>query len=79
MKTIEKRVFHLAQEKKEEGVWLPPESAAPYFRNGKGVSLNTLLNNLRKGKLDDVAYRDAFGWWVFIPQRLIDKKDIKTA
>lgn len=60
--------------KKEEGVWLSPERAAQYFRNGKGIALGTLYNNLRSGKLQDVAMRDAFGWVVFVPQIWIDMK-----
>jgi hypothetical protein len=59
---------------KKDGVWLSPERAAQYFRNGKGIALGTLYNNLRSGKLQDVAMKDAFGWWVFIPAHLIDKK-----
>lgn len=59
----------------KEGVWLSPEKAAPYFRNGKGIALGTLYNNLRSGKLQDVAIRDAFGYLIFVPQRWIDAKN----
>jgi hypothetical protein len=59
---------------RKDGVWLSPESAAKYFRNGKGIAIGTLYNNLRSGKLQDVAMKDAFGWWILIPQHLIDEK-----
>lgn len=62
---------NLAQTLKQEGAWLPPHKAAPYFRNGRGMKLGSLLQNLRTGKLSDIAYRDAFGWWVFIPKHLM--------
>jgi hypothetical protein len=78
MEKLKKPVVHLSHEKKEEGVWLPPETAAQYFRNGRGITLNALLYNLRSGKLQDVAYKDAFGWWVFIPQRILNQSS-KTA
>jgi hypothetical protein len=68
------QLAHPAQATKQEGVWLPPKEAAPYFRNGRGVKLVSLLQSLRSGKLQDIAYRDAFGWHVFIPQHLLNNK-----
>lgn len=76
-KTKKMQEIHPAQQKKEEGVWLPPQQAAPYFRNGKGLKISALMFNLRSGKLQDIAYRDAFGWHVFIPKHLIDNKEIE--
>lgn len=64
---------------KKDGIWLSPEEAVHYFRNGKGIALGTLLNNLRKGKLDDISMRDAFGWWIFIPNYLVEQTPLKAA
>jgi hypothetical protein len=60
---------------RKNGVWLSPENAAPYFRNGKGIAIGTLYNNLRAGKLSDVAMRDSYGWLVFVPQVWLDNKN----
>lgn len=74
MKTIKTTVIHIGWQKREGGVWLPPERAAKYFRNGRGIALGSLMNKLRAGKLQDIAFQDAFGWWVFIPDTWIEKK-----
>jgi hypothetical protein len=58
----------------KQGVWLSPERAAQYFRNGRGLAIGTLYNKLRAGKLNDIAIRDAFGWIVFVPQLWIEHK-----
>jgi hypothetical protein len=75
-KTKKMQGIHPAQEKKEEGIWLPPQQAASFFRNGRGMKVSALMYNLRSGKLDDIAFRDAFGWHVFIPQRILEQKDL---
>ncbi|MGN6354611.1 MAG: hypothetical protein ACTHLB_14560 [Parafilimonas sp.] len=67
--------FVIPLHKRTDGIWMTPENAVKYFRklNGEQKSLGTLYNNLRSGKLQDMAYRDALGWLVFIPQVWIDR------
>lgn len=50
-----------------EGVWLSPEQACKYFKNGKGISIGTLMNKIYSGKLNGFIKHDHLGWRIFIP------------
>lgn len=49
------------------GVWMAPQQAAKYFRNGKGISIGRLMNKIYAGELNGLVKHDHLGWKVFIP------------
>lgn len=56
------------------GIWLSPEQAAKHFRNGKGISVATLMNKIYSGKLNGLVKHDHLGWRVFIPNHHLELK-----
>lgn len=49
------------------GVWMTPESARHYFRNGRGIAIGTMMNKIYSGRLNGFVKHDHLGWKVFIP------------
>lgn len=57
------------------GTWVSPEVAARLFKNGKGITVGRLMDKIYAGELNGNVKRDHLGWWVFIPDRVIEKTE----
>lgn len=57
-----------------EGIWMAPETARHYFRNGKGIALGTLKNKIGRGELMGRVKWDHTGWYVWVSNDAIKNK-----
>lgn len=58
----------------KDGVWLKPESARHYFRNGRGIALGTLKNKIGNKELLGKVKWDHTGCYVWISNEAINNK-----
>lgn len=56
------------------GMWLTPEAARHYFRNGRGITLGTMMNKIRGKKLLGRVKHDHTGWYVWVSNEAIENK-----
>lgn len=62
-----------------DGVWMAPERARHYFRNGRGIAMGTMRNKINGGKLVGRVKYDHTGCYVWITNDALKQEQLQRA